>query len=108
MFFLDAACERAMKYTIPAVRAAVSESLVKKHSISETDVAKRFGIAQAAVSKYLKKDYSERIKGLVKYIILHKMHEEVVKAFIERRDPQYIADLIDRVASSPKLVNSLN
>jgi predicted transcriptional regulator len=95
-----------MKLTIPAVRAAVARSLVKDHGMSEVDVADGFGIAQAAVSKYLNGKYSEKTKKVVSLLTSKGMHEEIVEAFMEKKRADYISALVDKVASSRALMDA--
>jgi len=45
---------------LPIFRSFMAKELVKRHGLSQTDVAKRLGITQAAVSQYL---CSKRGKG---------------------------------------------
>ncbi len=45
---------------LPIFRSLMARELVKKYGLSQTDVAKRLGITQAAVSQYL---CSKRGKG---------------------------------------------
>ncbi|MGI0100640.1 MAG: helix-turn-helix domain-containing protein [Candidatus Micrarchaeaceae archaeon] len=97
-------CERAMRLTIPAVRVAVSETLVRKHGMSETDVAKGLGIAQAAVSKYINGNYSNAIRKVVHVIVSRGIHTVIVNAVLDRKGHAYISGLIDKAASDKALV----
>lgn len=47
---------------VPAARSIIAHTLIEKYHISEVEVARRMGVAQAAVSKYMTGKYSERLK----------------------------------------------
>ena len=96
--------EKAMKITIPAVRAAVSVDLDRNHKMSETDIAKSLGIAQAAVSKYLSGNYSKKIGSLVKFIESKNLQKEAVGAILSKKGGDYIMNRIDSIASDKSLV----
>lgn len=59
-------CESIIKLILPAIRAGVTKELYKKHKLSQVEIAKKLGITQAAVSKYLSGDYGKGIKELEK------------------------------------------
>ncbi len=99
-------CEKAIKLTIPALRIAVSKTLSEEHGMSETNIAKGLGIAQAAVSKYLNGSYSPGTKTLVMKIMLENMHESIVKAVINGADALETCKVIDRIASDRRLVDA--
>ena len=98
--------EKAIKYTISAVRASASIRLIKEHDMKETEVAKSLGIAQAAVSKYISGRYSDKIRSLVVIIKMHKLDSRVVKAILLKKDRQEIMKLIDKAASDRGLVDA--
>jgi len=52
-------CELIVRDVIPAFRTLVAKQLIKKHNLSQMEVAKRLGITQATISYYL---YSKRGK----------------------------------------------
>jgi hypothetical protein len=52
----------AHKTVVPAVRAKLAKKLVSDMHMSEDEAAKRIGVTQAAVSKYLSGKYSQHIK----------------------------------------------
>ena len=52
-------CELMVKKVLPAIRVAIVKELVKHHKLTQSEVAKRLGITQPAVSQYLNK-----IRGL--------------------------------------------
>lgn len=101
---LNNECERAMAFTIPAVRIAVSRSLKRNHKMSETRIAKALGIAQAAVSKYIGGSYSRQVDALVKRIESMGLEKPIVDSIIKKNDIGYVSGLIDKTASNTTLV----
>lgn len=93
-----------MALTIPAVRIAVSDTLKSRYRMSETTIAGRLEVAQAAVSKYLNGKYSRRVDVLVKAIEARDLHLKVVEAIVKKRSNSYVAGLIDSVASEKALL----
>jgi predicted transcriptional regulator len=101
---LNRECEKAMRFTIPAVRVAVSRALSKEHGMSETLIANRLGIAQAAVSKYISGNYSKRVARIVGAVVSQKAHLPVVKEILKNGKAGRVSELIDRAASGDELV----
>ncbi|MDE1870719.1 MAG: hypothetical protein KGI06_00580 [Candidatus Micrarchaeota archaeon] len=99
-------CEKAIKLTIPALRIAVSRSLSSEHGMSETEIAKILGVAQASVSKYLTGRYSAETKGLVKEIMADNLQHRIVKAITGGAGATETAKIIDSVASDSRLVDA--
>ncbi len=103
---MNAACERAMRFTIPAVRAAVSETLSKDYGMKETQIAKKLGIAQAAVSKYVGHKYSKRI-GLIRELIQSRgLEVQIVKSIMANAENEKVLGLVDSVASNDYVVQN--
>ena len=48
-------CEIVVWYVLPMIRREVSKELVHTHGMTQAEVARRFGVTDAAISKYLKK-----------------------------------------------------
>jgi predicted transcriptional regulator len=48
-------CEVAVKCLLPAVRSMLAKELMVKHGLKQTDVAKRLGVSQPAISLYRRK-----------------------------------------------------
>jgi predicted transcriptional regulator len=96
--------EMALRLTIPAVRIAVSSTLSKKYAMSETDIAKNLGIAQAAVSKYLSENYSPKIGAIVKFIESNRMEMEIVDTILKEKS-QNLGNMIDKLASEKRVLD---
>ena len=48
-------CELVVWYVLPTIRREVAKELVENHKMSQAEVARRFGVTDAAISQYLKK-----------------------------------------------------
>ncbi len=96
--------ERALKFTIPAVRIAVAKELRKTHRINEHEIAGRLGIAQAAISKYLNGRYSKEVRRMVDAVESRGLQHRIVNAILSKNEDADVAEAIDDVASSAALV----
>lgn len=47
-------CELVVTHVLPNARGAIARELVEKHGMTQTQVAKLFGVTSAAVSQYIK------------------------------------------------------
>ncbi|HIJ00715.1 MAG: uncharacterized protein PWQ88_1025 [Candidatus Methanomethylophilaceae archaeon] len=48
-------CELIVWYVLPSIRRELARELVEEHSMTQAEVARRFGVTDAAISQYLKK-----------------------------------------------------
>ncbi len=71
--------ERASKEIVPAARVVIARRLKEKYNMTETDIAKILGIAQAAVSKYLNEDYSKLVESTA-----HEINMDEIDRYIEK------------------------
>lgn len=53
--------ETASEEAVPIARSIIARELVGKYGLRETEVAGYLGVAQAAISKYVRKRYSRRL-----------------------------------------------
>lgn len=70
-------CELYTKCILPAVRALLAKKLIQDYSMTQTEVAKLFGISQAAINYYL---HGRRCGRLVSSL----EEEPLVRDFVER------------------------
>ncbi len=48
-------CEVVVWYILPIIRREVARELVNEHGLTQAQVARKFGVTDAAISQYLKK-----------------------------------------------------
>ena len=62
-------CELIVWYVLPSIRRELARELVDKHNFSQAEVARRFGVTDAAISQYLKakRGTSKEIENSGKY-----------------------------------------
>ena len=53
--------ETASDEAVPIARSIIARELVGKYKLNETEVAGYLGVAQAAISKYVRKKYSRKL-----------------------------------------------
>lgn len=79
-------CESLMKSILPAMRAAAIKELSEKYKLNQVEIAKRLGLTQAAVSKYLSGKYGRKIKEFEKNEKLQKLSREIASVVAKRDD----------------------
>jgi len=101
--------ELASKSVIPALRALIVKRLVEEHGMTQQEAAKRLGVTQPAVSKYLhhKRGAAIRLGGIteideatseIAQLVSHKAHPREIMSKIEAaceyvRRNRYMCDL---------------
>jgi len=80
-------CETSLKYFLPALRAKVVEELYKRN-FSQDEIAKKLGISQAAVSKYINKNYNKKIEKLKNSKEIKNMADEFINNLLRNKDVQ--------------------
>ena len=72
-------CELIVWYVLPSIRRALARELVERHELSQAEVARRFGVTDAAISQYLrsKRGINKEREDSDKY---PEFREEVVRA----------------------------
>ena len=62
-------CELIVWYVLPSIRRELAKELVEKHHLTQAEVARRFGVTDAAISQYLKskRGTSKEIENSGKY-----------------------------------------
>lgn len=70
-------CELVVWYVLPTMRREVAKELVEAHGLSQAQVARMFGVTDAAISQYLKKKRGNNL--LIDESPNHPMFEQAVK-----------------------------
>lgn len=82
-------CEVVAKRVLPTIRATLVKDLVKRHGLSQVQVAEKLGITQPAVSQYLSSTRgASYVKGFLKKSDLiseiHKLSNAVARGKVSR------------------------
>lgn len=91
-------CELIVWYVLPSIRRELARVLVEKHNLTQAEVARRFGVTDAAVSQYLKSK-----RGTNKELESSGRYEEF-KEEVERA-AQRIIDGSDIVTETCRICN---
>ncbi|MGQ9781485.1 MAG: transcriptional regulator [Nitrososphaeria archaeon] len=65
MMMVKSKCERVSRYLLPTVRGLIAKSLVEEYGFTQSRVAKRLGITQAAVSFYVSSKRGNKLKDKI-------------------------------------------
>ncbi len=74
---------------LPAVRASVADKL-SGLGYGQQSIADDLGIAQAAVSKYRNRRYSEEVGKMKAYIEAENMHSVIITAITEKKEKEIV------------------
>lgn len=89
-----------IKAAIPAVRIAVARKLKDRYGMGQQEIAKRMGITQAAVNKYLNERYSNQIKKIVAIIEASGFDKRIAAMVASGKNTLMVNRNIDRAASA--------
>jgi len=72
-------CELIVWYVLPSIRRELARELVEHHDMTQAEVARRFGVTDAAISQYLKakRGTSQEMESSGKY---EEFRKEVERA----------------------------
>jgi predicted transcriptional regulator len=81
-------CELIVWYVLPSIRRELAKELVVKHHLSQAEVARRFGVTDAAISQYLKakRGTSKEIENSGKYEEFKKEVEQAAVRIMNSSD----------------------
>jgi predicted transcriptional regulator len=81
-------CELIVWYVLPSIRRELARELVEKHHLSQAEVARRFGVTDAAISQYLKskRGTSKEIENSGKYDEFRKELEQSAVRIVNGSD----------------------
>lgn len=100
MIGMQMLCEKLAKFSIPAVRIAVSATLYGNYRLSQKAIASELGVAQPAVYKYLSGKYSKRVSMVTEFIKSKGIQEPIAKAIMSGSNPIKVREMIEKLASS--------
>ncbi|MDY0293017.1 MAG: transcriptional regulator [Candidatus Methanomethylophilaceae archaeon] len=75
-------CELVVWYVLPTIRREVAKELVEVHKMSQAQVARMFGVTDAAISQYLKRKRGDN--PLIEDSPHHDLFAEEIKAAASR------------------------
>ncbi len=101
----DPTCIEITKDVLPAVRAAIAERLSREYNYRQIDIAKKLGVAQVAVSKYLNSRYSKRVAKIKEFVVEKGMLNNIIKEILKGEEQKRISKDIDEVCSSDSLLS---
>jgi predicted transcriptional regulator len=90
-------CKDITKVVLPAVRASVAEVMHEKYGYTQLEIAKKLGVVQVAVSKYLNKRYSKDIASVKAYILRRGLNKGVVSSIVKGKSRSEIDMKIDEL-----------
>ncbi len=81
-------CELIVWYVLPSIRRELARELVENHHLSQAEVARRFGVTDAAISQYLKakRGTSKEIENSGKYEEFKKEVEQSAVRIVNGSD----------------------
>jgi predicted transcriptional regulator len=81
-------CELIVWYVLPSIRRELARELVENHNLSQAEVARRFGVTDAAISQYLKakRGTSKEIENSGKYEEFKKEVEQSAVRIVNGSD----------------------
>jgi len=97
-------CETTVKKYLPAIRAGLVKQL-SKSNLSQREIARKLGITQAAVNKYLNGNYTKAIKKLESQKKMQKIINKVAASAIKGKStkPELIEVLCELCESERRL-----
>ncbi len=98
-------CELIVWYILPAIRSAIAESMINDHNLRQTEVARKLGVTDAAVSQYLS---SKRGKTVIKDPKILKQIKESAKRIAKGEEDKILLEtcrLCDLIKNSKILLD---
>ncbi|MEM3383384.1 MAG: hypothetical protein QXL52_04900 [Nitrososphaerales archaeon] len=100
-------CEVVVKYMLPAFRSYVAKVLINEYHLSQTDVSKRLGTTQAAISHYISsKRGSKKLAQFESVPMMRNMVMEIAKEIASGNDSQ--ADVLLHLCNICKFFRNHN
>ena len=77
--------ETASDEAVPIARSIIARELIEKYKLKETEVAGYLGVAQAAISKYVRRKYSPQLNERMREIEARiESHRKLIDQYIEK------------------------
>lgn len=92
-------CDSTVRAAIPAIRIAVAKLLKSKYNMGQQEIAKRMGITQASVNKYLNGKYSARIKKIVTGVRAGGGDKKIASMIASGKGISLVNEHIDKTAA---------
>ena len=99
-------CDSIVKMAIPAVRIAVARVLSKEYGFGQELIAKRLGVTQASVSKYLNGRHSKSTTALMALVRKRGFDKRIARAVAAKGSLSRINNLVDEAASDPYIIRN--
>ena len=99
-------CEKAIRFTLPAVRISVALELINRHGMLQADVAKAIGVAQAEVSKYVGGKYSARVRKVRLAVETAGLQLPIAEMVLKGAGAKELSRSIDKAASTQTIVEA--
>jgi predicted transcriptional regulator len=92
-------CSNITRELLPAVRIYAAEQLSSRYGMKQSEIARRLGIAQVAVSKYLNGKYSAHVKQIKERITSSMLVNETVRKVASMTNQGAIDVLINELCT---------
>ncbi|MHA1410561.1 MAG: transcriptional regulator [Candidatus Odinarchaeia archaeon] len=103
---METRCEFAVKYLFPIIRAEISRILIRKHKLTQIEVAEKLGITQAAVSQYLNEKRGRHMESLPTNIqdIIKKSLNELDNIDVKALDSENVKNIVCDICNKIKKI----
>jgi predicted transcriptional regulator len=101
----DISCKKIQKLVLPAIRVAIAEELSKKYDYTQEEIAKKLGVVQVAVSKYLNGRYSKEIEKIADYIKSKGLANNIVLNIVNKESKEKIENEIMALCENKELLS---
>ncbi len=93
---MEPECRTITSEMIPAVRAYLAEAMSSRYKLRQQEIAKRLGMTQVAVSKYINMKYSPAVAKAKAEVAKQIAHTHFVKEIMKSRNPDEVNRRIER------------
>ena len=93
---MDPECRIITNELIPGVRACLAKQMMRRYGVTQQEIAKKLGIAQVAVSKYMNMKYSEPVARAVRKASRSISKSGLMQEIIRSKNPDEANRKIER------------